>query len=98
MKAAPEPWKPAPYEDADIGAIKALFRGDAEEHQQKRAIDWILFKVCGLGDQQYWPESQRDTDFALGKRFVALQIVKLSKLTAGLTEPPKRKRPNKGVA
>jgi hypothetical protein len=37
-----EPWKPAPYDEADTYAIKALAAGVANEGQQKRALKWII--------------------------------------------------------
>ena len=73
-------WAPAPYEPADVGAIQALARGEAEPHQQIRALKWIVEAVCGTYDQSFRPESERETSFAEGRRFVGLQIVKLSKV------------------
>jgi hypothetical protein len=69
-------YAPAPYEIADIVAIKALANGTAMEHQQKRAMDWIIRAACATYDLSYRPESDRDTAFAEGRRFVGLQIVK----------------------
>ena len=69
-------WTPAPYEIADLSAVKALAAGTANEQQQKRALDWILIHVCGTYEMTYRPESDRDTAFAEGRRFVGLQIVK----------------------
>lgn len=76
-----QPWHPAPYEEADTNAIKALAAGNANEGQQKRAIDWIINKLCGTYDLSYRPDSDRDTAFAEGKRFVGTQLVKQMKLT-----------------
>ena len=74
------PWAPVEYEPADIGAIQAVARGTAEPHQQMRALRWIVEAACGTYDLSFRPESDRDTAFAEGRRFVGLQIVKLSKL------------------
>jgi hypothetical protein len=96
------PWQPAPdLDEFDIGSIKAFFSGTADERHQIRARDAILFKLCRISDQQYWPDSQRDTDFALGMRSVGLQIVKLSKLKTGSALPPlppKATRPRKAAS
>jgi len=87
-KVIPKPWHPAPYDEFDVGSVRALFNATADERQQKRAIDWILFKLCRIGDLTYRPDSTRDTDFAEGMRFVGLQIVKLSKLPPGALKRP----------
>lgn len=79
--AATQPWHPAPYDPdgADTMAIKALAAGKANDGQQKRALDWILYSVCGLSDLSFRPggsDGERATAFAEGKRFVGLQIAK----------------------
>jgi hypothetical protein len=73
------PYIPAPWEPADVSAIQALHRGDASPDQQKRALDYII-SLAGTYDLSYRPDSDRDTTFAEGKRWVGLQIVKLVKL------------------
>jgi hypothetical protein len=79
---AVEPWHPAPYDDADTYAIKALAAGVANEGQQKRALEWIINTLCGTYDLSYrpGPEGNRDTAFAEGRRSVGLQLVKQIKL------------------
>jgi hypothetical protein len=80
-------WAPPAYEIADVSAVQALMNGTAEPHQQQRALKWIIEIACGTYDMSYRPDSQRDTDFAEGRRFVGLQLVKLTKLnTARLRE------------
>jgi hypothetical protein len=74
------PWHPAPYDEADTYAIKALAAGVANEGQQKRALDWIINTLCGTYDLSYRPESDRDTAFAEGKRHIGLQLVKQVKM------------------
>lgn len=75
-----EPWKPPHYEIADAGAIQALMRGEAQAHQQQRALAYIIETLCGTYDMSFRPTGDRDTCFAEGKRFVGNQLVKLSKL------------------
>lgn len=78
-RKAPLPWEPAKYEEADIGAMKALF----SDERHKRAVEWILFNVCGLRDLSFRPGGQdgdRATVFSEGKRFVGLQMVKMTSL------------------
>lgn len=78
---------------ADAHAIQALMRGEASKEQQLRAIEWILNVGSKVYDEQYF-DLQRDTDFALGKRFVGQLILLLSKLDTGkLEELAKSKQP-----
>ena len=77
-----QPWHPAPYEPADVYAIKALVSGVANEGQQKRALDWIVNTLCETYGLSFRPgdNGDRDTVFAEGKRHVGMQIVKLTKI------------------
>ena len=86
---ASSPWMPAPYDEATTGAIKALAAGNANEGQQRRALDWIINVVCGTYDLSWRPgyEGDRATSFAEGRRFVGLQLVKQLKLTTSSTPP-----------
>lgn len=70
------PWFPAPYEDTDTYALKAVAKGEATDIQQRRAMNWIINTLCGTYDLSYRPDSDRDTVFAEGKRHVGMQIVK----------------------
>lgn len=67
---------PAPFTVADAVAIQAFHGGVANEGQQKTAWNWILKGACGDSD---WPyrETERETCVALGRQFVAQQIVGL---------------------
>ena len=86
MKKPPPgaPWAPVAYEGADVGAIQALNRGDATPEQQRRALRYIVEVVAGTYDQSFRPDSERDTAFAEGRRFVGLTLVKLSKINPQL--------------
>lgn len=68
------------WEPADASAIQALFRGDANEAQQKRAINFITNDLCALPFLAFDPKNQRNTDFALGKQSVGHDIVRLMRL------------------
>lgn len=84
-----EPWKPSHYADEDAGAIQALLRGDAQPHQQQRALAYIIEQLCGTYDMSFRPASERDTCFAEGKRFVGNQLVKLTKVNLSkMTKEP----------
>jgi hypothetical protein len=68
---------PPSYEPADIEAFQALQRGDASEHQQRRALDWLVNKAASTYDLSFSPGDQHLTAFAEGRRYVGLQVVKL---------------------
>lgn len=83
-----EPWRPADYDAADHRAVLAFSQGAATEEQQRRAWDWILF-AAGHGDKSFRPgglAGQRETDFAEGKKWVAEQMLKLSRLNPAIHE------------
>ena len=76
LKVAPTqlPNHPAAVGVAVAAAIKALHAGTADSHQQQIALQWIIREACG---KAYFPfhADPRLTDFALGKLFVADQII-----------------------
>ena len=76
------PWKKPDFEPADASALQALARGDCPGHLQQRALNFIIYKLCGTYDFPYRPgtEGARDTDMALGKMWVGQQIVNLLKI------------------
>ena len=89
-RPAAQPWHPPAYEDYDVRALQALAAGNASDRQQQRALQWIIEAAAGTYDMSYRPggeDGRRDTDFAEGRRFVGLQIVKLLKLIPA--KPPK---------
>lgn len=86
-----EPWLPADYNAGDHRAVLAFSQGQATAAQQKIAWDWILY-AAGHGDKSFRPgglSGQRDTDFAEGKKWVAEQMLKLSKTNPAIHERPK---------
>lgn len=81
-KAAKElaPGVPLPrYTLADVTALQAVARGDAETEQQKRALDWIINEACGTYMWAY-KQQPRETEVALGRQLVGQTIVGLLKL------------------
>jgi hypothetical protein len=92
-KPSSAPWKPTEWEPADVAAIQALVRGDASPEQQRRAVDYIIKDIAGTYDLSYRPDSERDSTFAEGKRFVGLQIVKAINLNLAAIRQAKSKTP-----
>lgn len=76
---ADAPHTPAAYEVADAAAVQALAEGVADEHQQRRALKWLIEQASITYEFHYYA-SERDTAFALGRAFVGQQIVKMLKL------------------
>lgn len=85
-KHGARPHSPSPCDTHDVYALKALAEGSANESQQKRALNWILNVCAGVRDNTYYPDSDRDTIFASGKRFVGLEIVALINMKNPPTE------------
>ena len=80
MSRAPAYIAPPPYEVLHVAAIQALASGSASPHQQQEALRWIIEQASATYDLSFSPESDRATSFAEGRRFVGLQIVKMTKL------------------
>jgi hypothetical protein len=57
-------------------AIKALRMGEATSHQQQTALEWIIRDAAGKATFAFH-QTDRDTAFALGRQFVADQIIGL---------------------
>ena len=76
------PWLPYPWEKDPAGtaAIRAVDRGEADAAQQRLALTTIIEGICRYYDLSYRPDSERDTAFAEGMRFVGAQVIKISKL------------------
>lgn len=88
MIAAVAPWLPPLYERADVVAWQAIASGSADEAQQKRALKWLMERATGVYEMTYFPgpDGARNSDFAQGRRFVGLQLVKLLHLNPGLVK------------
>lgn len=86
--AAASPWLPPDYERADVVAFQALASGTADAAQQKRTLKWLIENGCMTYELTFFPGSDgpRNSDFAQGRRFVGLQVVKLLHLNPGLVK------------
>lgn len=70
---------PCDYTIEDVGAIQALMKGEAEPHQQKRALDWLINTVCITYDATF-DHNQAEYSHAEGRRYVGNTIIKMLKL------------------
>lgn len=84
VKNKSAPWLPVKYLKRHAAAIQAVARGDASEHQQRIFTEYLVNDLCGTYDLSFRPDSTRDSDFAEGRRFVGLQLVKLMKINLSI--------------
>lgn len=89
---APAACKPSKWDLPDASALQALARGNADEAQQKRALDWIIKNACGTYDLDYRPDA-REHAFVSGRRFVGLEIVQLLHINVGALRTAKQNQP-----
>lgn len=57
-----------------IRALKSLRSGTATEAEQILALDYILTVLCNRSGNQFYP-TERETNFAQGRKFVGDHIV-----------------------
>ena len=73
------PYRPPLLSTTIVYAIKALPEGKATPEQQAKLLHWLLYEATKAYDMSYRPggeEGKRDSDFAEGRRFVGLAIVR----------------------
>lgn len=78
-----DPWATPDYTPYDAGCIKALSVGLASSDQQVHALRFVVETLASTYDQSFRPggaEADRSTIFAEGRRFVGMQLVKLTKV------------------
>ena len=86
-----------PEDIADSYAVQALFRGQAEEHQQIRAMKWIVEELCGAYAMSYDPENSRNTDFNEGKRHVGRVLVGIATINLGAVKAADERLATRGL-
>lgn len=75
-----KPWLPPELDVEDMGAIRAVWNGTAAAHQQRKALECIVKKLCGTDHSAFVPggeEGRRATDYALGKADIARLITSI---------------------
>lgn len=73
---------PTKYPNLEVNeaaALIAVSKGEALPDQQILAYKVITEKLCDMYGFHYYPDSQRSTDFALGKAFIGQMMVGVSK-------------------
>lgn len=85
---AADPWCPIQlrpeFTKAHASLVKQLFAGTLDQEGQRQVVRFLVEDLCGTYDLSYRPESERNTVFAEGKRFIGMELVKLSKINLSL--------------
>lgn len=76
-----DPTKPARWELADALAFRALAAGNANDQQQKRALQWFVRGAADAYGLSFRAGDPHATAFAEGRRFAGLQVIKLVELS-----------------
>lgn len=79
------PWEPCDNTLNEHLAIHALVTGKATADQQLLFMEWFK-RATGIGEMEFRPDDERASNFASGKRFVALHFFNLVR-----THPPQPK-------
>ena len=69
--------------DHEHKAIKALYKGEANEHQQRLALKVIVNDFSRAHDLCYIPDSQDQSAFVSGRAFVGQKILKYINIPVG---------------
>src|SRR3990167_2567817 len=91
------PHEPPEHDNTIVAALRAVAGGIADETQQKKAWDWIVYHISGYLDLSYRPSEaggERATTFMEGRRFVGAQMLKMLQPALTSTEdetPPSKK-------
>ena len=68
------PFEHPEYSKFVVNCLRKLHAGEADANEQKKALDYIIYQVCGTYDLPYRPDD-RDTIFACGKQHVGQTLV-----------------------
>ena len=80
---SPEPHLSAPFVIADVLAIQALARGDADANQQLRALKWFVEGAANIYGDTYDAANQHNSSFMQGRRYAGLRVVAMYKVDTG---------------
>lgn len=73
----------AELDKPEIEAIKALYKGEADEYQQKLCLSVIVNKFSRTHDMLYIPGSFDQSSFISGRAFVGQKILKVVNIPIG---------------
>jgi len=77
-----------PYGKGELNAMYALSVGEASPEQQVKCWAWIIGALCRFHDVSFRPgaDGDRDTAFAEGRRFVAAEMIKMTRVNPAILE------------
>ena len=76
------------YTEAEVQALRAVWRGEADARQQRLLCDWII-RASGTTDMPHRPGDTHDTAFACGKMWVGQTFIWMLKFAPARTDPDK---------
>ena len=76
------------YTEAEVQAIRAIYRGEADARQQRLALDCLL-RIYGTHDMSYRPGDTHATAFAEGMRSAGTTLIWLLFTAETKTDPDK---------
>lgn len=82
------PLEPPDYTEAEVQAIRAVHRGEADARQQRMALD-CLVRIFGTHDMSFRPGDAYATAFAEGRRNAGTTLVWLIMTAPAKTDPDK---------
>jgi len=83
-----DPLQRPDYIEAEVQALRAIHRGEADARQQRMALDFLM-RAFGTHDISFRPAGEHLTAFAEGKRFCGTTIVWMLKAAPVRTDPDK---------
>lgn len=89
MPKIPQPWHPAVWDADDVQGVKRM----AEQHP--KAMRFVIEQVCGTYDETYFPDSERNSAYAQGKRKVGMELVKFINLPSSVLDLERAKASSK---
>ena len=84
----PDPVARPDYTEMEVQALRAVWRGEATQRQQRAAIDFVI-RAAGTHDTSFRPQSPYLTAFAEGKRHVGTTVIFMLKSAETHTDPDK---------
>lgn len=76
------PYLDAPAPPPIVSALQALHHGRADEHQQKRALDWILQRACRVFSTTFVAGDPHASAFMQGRAQVGHIIINATRTSA----------------
>ncbi len=73
-------WFECEYTPGHVAAAKALMKGAARADQQIEFMKWLVNNACQYNEVAWEAESDRTSSFEAGRRYVGVQVVKLTQI------------------